>query len=178
MRRLARWHIWLGWLVGVPMLLWTLSGVLMVVRPIEDVRGTHLRLNPEQRPALTITPAQITAGPGQTISELRSFMQHGRAITLATAPDGRITRYDAATGAALPPLDEAEARVVLRSAVRGGDQVTIIRGFDPRNPPLDLRKPVAVWQATLTDGTRVYINRDSGEIEAVRTRWWRFYDFM
>ena len=39
---LRRWHIWLGWLIGVPMLLWTISGVLMVIRPIEEVRGTDL----------------------------------------------------------------------------------------------------------------------------------------
>ena len=39
MARYARWHIWLGWLVGVPLLLWTLSGVAMVARPIEEVRG-------------------------------------------------------------------------------------------------------------------------------------------
>jgi uncharacterized iron-regulated membrane protein len=41
-RILRRWHVWLGWLVGVPLLLWTLSGLAMVVRPIEEVRGAEL----------------------------------------------------------------------------------------------------------------------------------------
>ena len=53
-----------------------------------------------------------------------------------------------------------------------------MRAFPAGNPPLDLRKPVPVWQATLADGAHIYINRDSGEIEAVRTRWWRIYDFV
>ena len=35
-----------------------------------------------------------------------------------------------------------------------------------------------VWQVRLADGTHVYVGRDSGEIEAVRTRWWRVFDFM
>ncbi len=39
MRRLAKWHIWLGWLVGVPLVMWTLTGLVMVSRPIETVRG-------------------------------------------------------------------------------------------------------------------------------------------
>ena len=43
MRRLARWHIWLGWLIGVPLLLWTASGLFMVAWPIEQVRGGQLR---------------------------------------------------------------------------------------------------------------------------------------
>ena len=37
---LRRWHMWLGWLVGVPMLFWTLSGWSWSRRPIEEVRGT------------------------------------------------------------------------------------------------------------------------------------------
>jgi hypothetical protein len=28
--RLRRWHVWLGWLVGLPMLFWTVSGLVMV----------------------------------------------------------------------------------------------------------------------------------------------------
>ena len=37
---------WLGWLVGVPLILWTASGLFMVARPIEEVRGEHLRAKP------------------------------------------------------------------------------------------------------------------------------------
>ena len=40
--RLRRWHVWLGWLVGLPFLFWTVSGLVMVARPIEEVRGEHL----------------------------------------------------------------------------------------------------------------------------------------
>ena len=40
---LRRWHMWLGWLVGLPVLFWTISGFVMVARPIEEVRGEALR---------------------------------------------------------------------------------------------------------------------------------------
>ena len=39
MRRYARWHIWLGWVVGLPVLMWTVTGLFMVARPIDEVRG-------------------------------------------------------------------------------------------------------------------------------------------
>ena len=39
MQRFARWHIWLGWATGVPLLLWAASGVVMVAKPIEEVHG-------------------------------------------------------------------------------------------------------------------------------------------
>ena len=35
-----------------------------------------------------------------------------------------------------------------------------------------------VWQVALEDGTNVYVGTETGRIEAVRTRWWRTFDFM
>lgn len=168
MRRFARWHIWLGWLVGVPLLLWTMSGVLMIARPIEEVRGTTLRIETESRPLLTGT---------QTV-ELRTFMQRGRAVTLATGADERVVRYDADTGIAMPPVDAIEARKIVAAGISGGTAVAELKAFDAEEAPFDFRRAMPVWQVTLVDGTRVYVGRDTGEIEAVRTRWWRFYDFM
>ncbi|ANY19827.1 hypothetical protein A6F68_01310 [Tsuneonella dongtanensis] len=180
MQRYARWHIWLGWLVAIPMVLWTVSGLIMVAKPIEEVRGSDLRIEPDERPALKGNPRPIPFlldGSPQVV-ELRSFVQRGRAVTLATAPDGRVSRYDAETGEAIPSLDEQEAREAIAASIKGGDKIAAMRSFEPNEVPFDFRRPSPVWQATLKDGTRVYINRDSGEIEAVRTRWWRFYDFM
>jgi hypothetical protein len=35
-----------------------------------------------------------------------------------------------------------------------------------------------VWRVALEDGAHIYVGRDTGRIEAVRTRWWRGFDFM
>lgn len=179
MRRYARWHIWLGWLVGVPLLLWTLSGVAMVARPVAEVRGEHLRI-PAEPAALAGNPRPIDFGRGRTrpLVELRTFVQRGRMVTLAKDSEGRLSRYDAATGALLPALDEQEARAAVAATIRGGRSIVAMQAFARERPPLDLRKPVPAWRATLADGTHVYVNRDSGEIEAVRTVWWRVYDFL
>ena len=180
MARYARWHIWFGWLVGVPLLLWTLSGVLMVARPIEEVRGDHLRIKPVERQALrgSVRPVSLRLPQSAQVVELRTFVQRGRAVTLAVSPDGSVTRYDAETGSPVPALDQREAREAVAAMIENGDEIVSMREFAAKEVPLDLRRPVPVWQATLADGTHVYVNRDSGEIEAVRTRWWRLYDFM
>ena len=57
MRLFAKWHIWLGWLVGLPMLMWTVTGLVMIWVPIEDVRGNHLRAElPEMRTEGLVLP--------------------------------------------------------------------------------------------------------------------------
>ncbi|MEO1220114.1 MAG: hypothetical protein AAFY42_02020, partial [Pseudomonadota bacterium] len=53
MLRFAKWHIWLGWLVGIPILMWMASGLFMAARPIEEVRGNHLLIASDQ-PAVAL----------------------------------------------------------------------------------------------------------------------------
>jgi hypothetical protein len=50
--------------------------------------------------------------------------------------------------------------------------------FPADQVPFDFRQSMPVWQLVLTDGTHVYVGQQSGRIEAVRTRWWRAFDFM
>jgi len=177
MRKLARWHIWLGWLVGVPLLLWLASGLFMSARPIDEVRGTTLRIKAEPLPIRV----KLNGDAEDTlIREGRMFNQRGRSILLATFMDGSVRRIDLGKDGSelLPPVDAAEARLAVALGVEGGKQVAAVKLFDAAHPPLDFRKAMAAWQVTLADGTHVYVGRDSGEIEAIRTPWWRFYDFM
>lgn len=174
MRRFARWHVWLGWLVGVPILIWTVTGLFMVARPIDEVRGTTLRIEAEPQP-LALPGAAVADGP---VREMRAFMQRGRAVSLVTMMDGSQRRYDLATGKALPEVGAADARAIVAATIRGGSKVVRVTRFDADEVPFDFRKPMPVWQVALTDGTHVYVGQQTGEIEAVRTRWWRMFDFM
>lgn len=177
MRPFARWHIQLGWFMAVPLLLWTLSGVFMVLKPLDEVRGTDRRI---ERPEL---PVKILLAGGEKAALLKSgrlINQRGRSVLIATYVDGSVARLDLDSGGArrLPPVDAAEARATAAWAIRGGNQVASVRLFDAARAPLDFRKDMAAWQVVLADGTHVYVGRDSGEIEAVRTRFWRAYDLM
>lgn len=177
MQRFAKWHIWLGWLAGVPLLLWTASGLFMVARPIEEVRGTDRRI---EAPKGLITVSFDDGRTTYRLTDGRLLQQRGKAILLATNPDGSQARYDLANPAAgaLPPVDEAEARAAVAASIKGGKDVASVTLFPAESPAPDFRRESAAWQVVLRDGTNVYVGRDSGEIEAVRTRWWRAFDFM
>lgn len=175
MRSLAKWHIWLGWLVGVPVVMWLATGLLMVSRPIDQVRGDHLlREAPPQPLAI---PGSTLAAPEASLKEMRVTMQNGRAVAILTTLDGAVSRVDFASGEALPPLDAADARALVAKRIIGGTQAKRVTAFPAQNTPFDFRRPLDVWQVALADGTNVYVGRDTGEIEAVRTRWWRAFDF-
>lgn len=175
MQTLAKYHIWLGWLVGVPIAMWLATGLLMVARPIEQVRGEHLRR--EAAPAPLVIAGSTLAAPDAAIKEMRVTMQDGRAVAVLTTLDGAVSRVDFASGAPLPPLDAAAARALVADQIIGGDTATRVTLFPAGRTPFDFRRPIAVWQVVLADGTNIYVGRDTGAIEAVRTRWWRAFDF-
>ncbi|QIG55145.1 hypothetical protein G6N82_14210 [Altererythrobacter sp. BO-6] len=176
MQRFAKWHIWLGWLVGFPILMWLVTGLFMVSRPIEEVRGNHLRIEQPEQPL--VLPGSTLASAEFPIREMRAVMQEGRAVAILTGMDGSIRRVDMLSGAQLPALTASDARTLVAAQITGGDEVRSVTAFEPAEVPFDFRREMPVWQVVLEDGTHVYVGRDSGQIEAVRTRWWRAFDFM
>ncbi|MDG5747204.1 PepSY domain-containing protein [Qipengyuania sp. XHP0207] len=181
MQRFAQWHIWLGWLVGLPILMWTVTGLIMVAKPIEEVRGNHLRkANAETLlPAGNPRPISFPVENPASYTEMRVAMQGDRAVWFLTREDGGIERYPADDEAApLPEIDEAYVRALVAEKISGGGRIARIARFEAAQVPFDFRRPMPVWQAALDDGTHVYVGAETGEIEAVRTRWWRLFDFV
>jgi uncharacterized iron-regulated membrane protein len=181
MRRLARWHIWLGWLVAIPLLLWTVSGLIMVARPIDEVRGTTMRINaPEQALPANFTPALPFLAPGQpSVAAYTLSMRHSVPTARVDYADKQVALFDARSGTRLTPLDRTAALETARRGVAGvSDTAISVTPFAANAVPFDFRKAMPVWQVALTDGTHIYVGRDTGEIEAVRTRYWRLFDFM
>jgi len=174
--RLRRWHIWLGWIVGLPILFWVISGLVMVVRPIEEVRGTHL-LREEQ-------PVRLSAAPvpprieGVPLTSLALVQRAAGPRWVATLPDGMTRTADPATGQWLPEVSAMDAAKEVLARYTGSASVAEVKRTDPDNPPLDLRRPIPAWQVTMSEGTRFYVDARSGDIVATRTPFWRFYDWM
>jgi len=176
MFQFAKWHIKLGWLVGVPITMWMITGLFMAAKPIEEVRGNHLRLPSTTQPL--VLPRSDLATPDRQLKEMRFVMQDGQAVAMLTGMDGTIRRVDLSTGASIPAVTAAQARETAAKHIKGGDAVLQVKAFEAQDVPFDFRRPMPIWQVVLEGGTHVYIGRDTGQIEAVRTRWWRMFDFM
>ena len=173
---LRRWHTWLGWIVGLPILFWVVSGLVMVWKPIEEVRGEHLMH--AMRPIRLAAPLVPPAIQGVPITALGLESRASGPRWVIMLPDGSHRQADPATGALLPPVSATEAMREVTARYTGTAKVASVRRTDPAAPPLELRKPVAAWQVAMDDGTHFYVDAGSGAVVAKRTGWWRFYDFM
>ena len=174
--RLRRWHVWLGWLIAIPMLFWTVSGLVMVAKPIGEVRGEDLIAAPPP-----INLSQPLVAPRIEGRAVRSLKLEPRAEGLrwqVEFMDGEKRLADPATGALLPRLGPAEATRELMARYAGKAKVVETSRIEADAPPLELRRAMNGWRVATDDGAHFYVDGGSGEIIARRTRWWRFYDFM
>ncbi|QNM82566.1 PepSY domain-containing protein [Sphingomonas sabuli] len=174
--QLRRWHIWLGWIVGLPFLFWVISGLVMVARPIDEVRGTGLLkdLGPVRMERPPVVP-RIDGVPLQSLT-LKASSSGPRWV--ATLPDGKVRIADPATGAWLPEVSATAAAHEITSRYGGKAGIAGVSRTAADDPPLDLRREIPAWQVRMTDGTNFYVDARTGEVVATRTRFWRFYDWM
>lgn len=185
-RSLTRWHVWLGWLIALPLILWCATGLFMAARPIEEVRGEHLK---RPRPPLRVpdmlrspaAPPEWDEFPGGEPLQMQSLsleMQPRGPVWIVGMPDGLVLRADPSTGALLRPVEADEAAAIARAAFAGTARLVELRRTRADAPPLELRKPTSTWRARFADGTHLFIEANSGQVLATRTRLWRAYDFM
>jgi hypothetical protein len=173
---LRRWHIWLGWIIGIPFLLWTVSGLVMVAKPIEEVRGEGLLGEAPGLPS-GFVPVPPAIGP-RPVSTLKLEQRAEGPRWIVTYGDGASRLADAATGRLLPPLAAADAARAVEARYAGTAKVTGVDRISGDKPPIEFRRPVDAWRVTMSDGTGFYVGAATGEILARRTGWWRIYDFM
>ena len=174
--RLRRWHVWLGWLVGLPMLFWTVSGVVMVARPIEEVRGTNLISPPT--PISVSTPLVAPKVEGRDVLAITLEGRAGGPRWEIDFVGGESRLADPATGMLLPRLGAADAAREVMARYTGSAKVVETSRVQADAPPLELRRAMNGWRVRMDDDTHFYVDGGSGEIVARRTRWWRIYDFM
>ena len=177
-RNLGRIHIWLGWLIGIPLLIWTATGLWMVSRPIDEVRGVQLKAEPptlvlDGKPVLPNLPSDH----GPPLS-LRLQQQWDGLVWIAIFAHGHEMRASAGDGKWLPPIKEEDAREFARRWYKPKADIISARHSPADKPPLDLRKERPAWGVTFSDGARVYIDADTGDLLAIRSQQWRVFDFM
>ncbi len=171
-----RLHIWLGWAIAIPLLLWTISGLWMVARPIEEVRGEHLRSTPV--PLAYAGAAQWPDTGGRTLKSLVVESRPGGPVWVASFTTGESRRADLVTGQLLPPVTREEAVLLARTAYLATAKIAQVSLTPADRPPLALRRQRRAWRVHYDDGTHLYVDAETGAILALRTRQWRWYDLM
>lgn len=184
-----RIHRWLGWLVGLQVLVWVTGGVVFSVVPFNDwVKGEQT----VQPPAVVLPPdwalqaapaLQAAAAEGEVAALAAVATPRGPALRLSYR-DGRPPAIVPADGTAWVPPDEVALRRFAASLYRG--QATIVDVHRLTTVPRRLGIVAEtggrgdLWRLRFDDGlaTRIYLHGRTGEFVASRNEAWVWYDFF
>lgn len=178
---LRRIHLWFGILLGVQVIVWMLSGLVMSWFHIDLVRGEReaaFRQPPELRAAAYAAPGGVIAqSDGVHSVELRYFLNRPAYLVRAVSGDAI---FDARTGERLSPINETQARSIANRGYVGDGEVVRLRLMETPGAEYRGGGPTPVWRADFDDrlNTRLYISPETGEILRRRNDVWRLYDFF
>lgn len=175
-----RAHKWIGLVVGVQALFWMISGLYMVVVPLEVIHGDHLAHvhgEPLQPGGSRVGSSWLAKQyPGMTSVKLKTL--GGREV-YEVRQDTQATLVDAASGAKISPVPEATVRELALAAYTGDGPVTKIEWIT-KAPQEVGHRPVPMWAVHFDDAgkTTFYYAPDTGELLARRHELWRWFDFV
>lgn len=195
----VRWHKWirkahryLGLLIGIQFLMWTIGGLYFSWMNLDTVHGTD-RLGPPPQLEASFRQASldtILAELGQgNISRLQrveflvtSSTSAVYRITSADAEGETATRlFDAASGAEREPLSAEECRIL--ATLRYGGQAELLSAsyLEAAGPHDEYRElPLPAYAFTFDDArkTTLYVAPSHARITSVRNNQWRAFDFL
>ncbi len=180
-------HRWLGLFASIQLLLWTVSGLFFTIPDITDVRGEQYRvwdslddnqtLNPANLFAISTLLDNLDINNGQEYTVL--LKRRANQWVYQIERSGQITNYDALTGDALSFITPQEASLIVRRdtslepmKVELINNQIIGSEYRGRNLPL-YRVLVEKPQKGV-----VYVDPNTGDVAAIRTRLWRAWDFL
>ncbi|WP_286829202.1 MULTISPECIES: hypothetical protein [Kordiimonas] len=179
---LAKTHKWIGLVLGLQVLAWTVGGVVMSWIPIDTVRGTH---NVEEHAPVALPNVEGLLPLGSLASQEKGQIQQATYKTLLGRPvvrlvhmGGEVTLVDAGSGELLSPIDEQVARQIADADFKPDVPIASSTLLDAHT--IDYRGPLPVWQVMFADEdtTSIYVSPAEGLVLARRSATWRLYDFF
>jgi uncharacterized iron-regulated membrane protein len=176
-------HKWLGLIVGIQLVFWTISGFYMVVVDLDFIHGDPLVRNVrvplgERQPLLAfsevtkqfngVTAVSLRALPGQTAPFYEVTTDRGKRLV------------DATTGQLISPLSRDVIGDLSRQYYAGSGQLASLALIE-RDAPMEIQsRPLPLWRADFDDWlqTSLYVHPDTGALVTRRHRFWRWFDFV
>ena len=172
-------HKWFGLLIGLQVVIWSLSGLYMTVVHIDTIHGDHLV---REVPARGIE-AQALRNPlalavREKVTGVRLTWIDGRPIYVAEGPSGE-RAFWATSAAPLQPPDERTIRSLAESYYTGPEPIVSAELITEVPGEIRGRKP-PLWRVEFDHWNRptFYLSPVTGELLSRRHELWRVFDFV
>ncbi len=184
-------HRWLGLIVSLQLLAWSVGGFMFSVLEIENVRGERdigaEQFEPLSQHVITELPASIQSSI-QSLSSAHSNLATVALIDRGIGPSWEIrstsgellARLDHESGESLPIISEQDARLVAERDFAHPAPIKKVQLIESK-PPVEFRNgvlPAYRVEIHHPKQPRLYIDARTGQVVSRRNRLWRVFDFF
>ena len=171
-------HKWIGLIIGLQFLLWTLSGAIMALLDMETVAGGERRDPPRVKAVTTDAwPSVLQRLGAKPITGLTMRPLLDRQLYEVKTPEG-VKLFDAALGHAVT-VDARLARQVATAAYPGNAQVMRVEPLDKLSLAVRTHE-LPIWRVDFADeqSSSYYVSATTGALLERRNDTWRVWDFF
>ncbi|MBE9548637.1 MAG: PepSY domain-containing protein [Proteobacteria bacterium] len=192
-RIVRKTHRWAGLVIGIQLLLWTISGFYFSLIPIDEIHGDHLAmpaggfeptaLENFQAPGLALNPF-MSQHPAAVIESVTLKHLRGRDVyRLRALLDGKpVNRLvDAHTGRPVEMMQTTEAELIAAQLIKFTAPLSSIELVESVEVDSEFRGrvlPLYRLKYEHESGISLYLDAWTGELVARRTSYWRGFDFL
>lgn len=182
-------HRWLGLIIGLQLLMWSVSGLVFTLLDIDNVHGDF---EASQKPPPVVQVDRIQITPKQAIDAVQNQIRGditrvqlrerlGRTV-YEMYTEGKLPQLavDASTGEILTRVTEEEVRQAAMDDFKPDAEITSFKLLQGE-PPLEFRGgPMPVYQVMFDhpQNTHLYISPVTGDVLTRRNKPWRLFDFL
>ncbi len=174
---LRKAHRYLGIILGLQFIMWTVSGMYFSWTDIDEIHGDqfkNLNFEPGKQKAL-VSPSTLEVSEGINYLELRVIDEQPYYWV------NKNMLYNAHTGAPKATISEEEALSVASSYMQDELQVASVASIAEAGDHHEYREkmlPAYVISYEGDEQLKAYVSMKDGKFQTVRHRDWRIFDFL
>lgn len=177
-----RWHRWIMLFTGLQFLLWTASGLYMVITDIHFIHGeTITQKKPDIDWQQVDVPVNALLSEYPKATDVSLSMYSGLPVyRFRQTDDNTWFMVNATSGEAILQLSQSQAEAVAQASMKAKVPVAEVILFTTDGPEEVSSRHLPYWQVTFEGWTSptLYVSATTGELVTVRHVFWRAFDWM
>ncbi|MCP9755938.1 hypothetical protein EGI26_12305 [Lacihabitans sp. CCS-44] len=192
-RKIRKTHRWLGLILGIQFLFWTIGGLYFSWSDMDEIHGDHQKahIHPLGSNLKLVSPQNVIDKLkekdtvnylfdvkliqilGEPFYQIVFSKEHDRAKQIQLA--------NAQTGSLRPPLSKSEAIVIAQKSFSDTAKPKVVEYLTNTNGHHEYRKsPLPAYAITFEhpSNTTVYVSTELGTVQKFRNNKWRVFDFL
>jgi uncharacterized membrane protein YkoI len=191
-RKIRKTHRWLGLILGIQFLFWTIGGLYFSWSNMDEVHGDHQKshVHPLSATLNLVNPQTIIEKI--KVKDTVNFIHDVRLIQILSKPvyqvfyskthdTKKVQLADAQTGELRTALSQKEAVAIATKAFSDTAKVKQIEYLTTTNGHHEYREqPLPAFAVTFEhpSNTTVYVSAELGTVQKFRNNKWRIFDFL